>query len=203
MIRRGGHSSGPHQRIWIAVALYAIGTMALIQRPRQDARSARRIYLGSLALALLFVVAPDAVAAEHHTARVWRIGWLCSAAPGGDRLPQFVNALRKRGYDESGNIRIERRNADYKYARLPEFAAELVACRRIADRRIPPGFNRSQCFVVPVSGLSQNRTPMMDMKYSFDARPEFVRRSSAIFQRSASKRSIPSDDQQSLVVSHS
>lgn len=81
-----------------------------------------RTYCGLLTLALMFVVSP--VAAQQQKPPVWRIGWLCSLSSGG--FPEFVKALRARGYENGRNIRIEQRYATENGAGLAELAAELV-----------------------------------------------------------------------------
>ena len=89
----------------------------------------RRNHLRLFALALFVVIAPLALAAQKQTTKMGRIGWLCSASPGVGGFPHFLDALRARGYQDNRNIRIERRYADDKYARLPELAAELVGLK--------------------------------------------------------------------------
>ncbi len=59
-------------------------------------------------------------------ARVPRIGYLESGAPGTPLVEAFRQGLRDLGWIEGQNIAVEVRAAEGKYDRLPELAAELV-----------------------------------------------------------------------------
>ena len=74
--------------------------------------------LGALAVPLgAFAQAPG---------KVWRIGWLSTAAGPIDTIEVFREQLRRLGYVEGRNLSIEYRWAAGKDERLPEMAADLV-----------------------------------------------------------------------------
>ena len=82
----------------------------------------RRAFIaGSLGL----LAAPVVVQAQQ-PAKVPRIGYLESGAPGTPLVEAFRQGLRDLGWIEGQNIAVEVRAAEGKYDRLPELAAELV-----------------------------------------------------------------------------
>jgi putative tryptophan/tyrosine transport system substrate-binding protein len=85
----------------------------------------RRTFIAMVPGSLL--VAP-LVAEAQQTGKVWRIGFLGGASPGGYavQLEALRLGLSDHGYVEGKNISIEYRWADGKYERLPALAAELV-----------------------------------------------------------------------------
>ena len=86
----------------------------------------RRAFIGTLAGG--FLAAPLAAEAQP-AGKVYRVGILTNKAsdPAEARLWQaFRLGLRERGWIEGGNIRIEFREAEGNFARLPELAADLV-----------------------------------------------------------------------------
>jgi putative ABC transport system substrate-binding protein len=86
----------------------------------------RRTFMSSVTLGLL--AAPLAAKAQQ-TGKVYRVGILTNKAsdPAEARLWQaFRSGLRERGWIEGTNIRIEFREAEGNFARLPELAADLV-----------------------------------------------------------------------------
>ncbi len=82
-----------------------------------------------LALASAALAVPSSLLAQQ-PARVYRIGFLGTAAPTADNLrisfEPFRQSLRERGWIEGQNIVIEQRWAEGKIERYPEIAAELV-----------------------------------------------------------------------------
>jgi putative tryptophan/tyrosine transport system substrate-binding protein len=62
--------------------------------------------------------------AEAQQLKIHRIGYL--SGRGSSPPQEFVQALRKLGYEEGKNIAIEHRSADSKRERVPDLAAELV-----------------------------------------------------------------------------
>jgi putative tryptophan/tyrosine transport system substrate-binding protein len=64
-------------------------------------------------------------ARAQHAARTWRIGFITHAANDAIFASLFVR-LRELGYVEGQNIIVERRYAEGKAERFPEFAAEMV-----------------------------------------------------------------------------
>jgi ABC transporter substrate binding protein len=87
----------------------------------------RQTFLSGLTLGMLRA----AVAAEAQQAgKVQKIGLLLPGSPNdaGSRRPQqvFADALRKRGWIEGQAIVLERRWADGRHERFPEFAAKLI-----------------------------------------------------------------------------
>jgi putative ABC transport system substrate-binding protein len=86
--------------------------------------------LRALICALLFgAAAVPPLAAAQPAAKVWRVGFLGSASPVGnkDRLEAFRRGLRELGYVEGRNVLIEYRWAEGDYSRLPALAKDLVA----------------------------------------------------------------------------
>jgi putative tryptophan/tyrosine transport system substrate-binding protein len=71
------------------------------------------------------LAAPVAVQAQQ-PAKVPRIGYLESGAPGTPLVEAFRQGLRDLGWIEGQNIAVEVRAAEGKYDRLPELAAELA-----------------------------------------------------------------------------
>jgi len=72
--------------------------------------------------AMLFALC--SVAQAQQPTKVPRIGYL--SGRGSSPPQEFVQALRKLGYEEGKNITIEHRSADSKRERVPDLAAELV-----------------------------------------------------------------------------
>ena len=83
--------------------------------------------LARVAVAFLLLAA-SFVAAAQQTTRVYRIGYIQTAAPEEEiHLGRaFTDGLRELGYIEGRNVVIERRFAMGRQERLPELAAELV-----------------------------------------------------------------------------
>src|SRR5262245_33881553 len=71
-----------------------------------------------------FLLAIAFLAEAQEPAKVRRIGYL--SGRGSSPPQEFVQALRKLGYEEGKNIAIEHRSADSKRERVPDLAAELV-----------------------------------------------------------------------------
>jgi putative ABC transport system substrate-binding protein len=98
----------------------------------------RRIRVGvpRLILVLSCLAAPLAAEAQQAN-RVWRVGYLLpgNASLKGEEV--FVRSLRDFGYIEGQNLRIEERNAEGQYDRLPNLATELVGLQ--VDVIIAPG----------------------------------------------------------------
>jgi putative ABC transport system substrate-binding protein len=85
-----------------------------------------RKWLGLSVIAFVLVVAGAVVEAQQPK-KVPRIGYLSGdAANYSTRSEAIRQALRELGYIEGQNIAIEYRNAEGKFDRLPELAAELV-----------------------------------------------------------------------------
>jgi putative ABC transport system substrate-binding protein len=76
-----------------------------------------------VSLLVLGLSAAPLAAGAQPAEKVWRVGWLSSF---GEPRPTFREALRELGYVEGKNVAFEARNADGKYDRIPEWAAELV-----------------------------------------------------------------------------
>jgi putative tryptophan/tyrosine transport system substrate-binding protein len=75
--------------------------------------------------ALLVLTAP--FFAEAQTGRIWRVGYLTSAAADDSpRIAAFQQRLRELGYVEPQNVVLEIRSTEGKPERLADFAAELV-----------------------------------------------------------------------------
>ncbi len=81
-------------------------------------------------LMVMALAAPRAVEAQRAPQGIRTVGVLMPQHlkhnPG---YPAFLDALRRLGYQEGGNLRILLRSADGKLDRLPALAAELVAAR--------------------------------------------------------------------------
>jgi putative ABC transport system substrate-binding protein len=85
----------------------------------------RRAFISGISLGLL--AAPLAAEAQQAT-KVPRIGYLgLNLATSPHLAEAFRQGLRDLGYVEGGNVKIEYRDADGKYERLPALAAELVS----------------------------------------------------------------------------
>ena len=82
-----------------------------------------------VALAFLALLTGPLVAETQQPARVPRIGYLESGAPGTPLVEAFRQGLRDFGWIEGQSIAIEVRAAEGKYERLPELAAELVSLK--------------------------------------------------------------------------
>ena len=65
--------------------------------------------------------------ADAQQPKVFRIGYLSGRGSSPPR--EFLQALRKLGYEEGKNITIEHRSADSKRERVPDLAAELVSLK--------------------------------------------------------------------------
>jgi ABC-type uncharacterized transport system substrate-binding protein len=76
-------------------------------------------------LALVLLAVPLAAEAQP-PAKIARIGYLESGAPGTPLVEAFRQGLRDLGWIEGQSIAVEVRAAEGKYDRLPELAAELV-----------------------------------------------------------------------------
>ena len=74
--------------------------------------------------AVLFLVAP--LAAEAQPGKIWRIGYLDSAAAENPPRVAFRQRLRELGYVEGQNVTFEIRSAEGRLDRFPALAAELV-----------------------------------------------------------------------------
>jgi putative ABC transport system substrate-binding protein len=76
------------------------------------------------------LTAPFATPAQQPS-KVYRVGWLGTASPSGDRefIDDTKNALRDLGYRDGKSVIFERRDADFRPDRLPSLAAELVALK--------------------------------------------------------------------------
>jgi ABC-type uncharacterized transport system substrate-binding protein len=61
--------------------------------------------------------------------KVYRIGYLGTTAAPPQVWEAFLRGLRERGWVEGATIIIERRNAEERYERLPQLAADLVRLR--------------------------------------------------------------------------
>ena len=82
----------------------------------------RRAFVSTLALGLL--AAP--LAAEAQPGKIWRIGYLASAAAENPPRVAFRQRLRELGYVEGQNVTFEIRSAEGRLDRFPALAAELV-----------------------------------------------------------------------------
>ena len=93
----------------------------------------RRAFIGVITGLITAPLAAKAQQAE----RVWRIGYLLpgNASLRGEEV--FVRSLRDFGYIEGQNLRVEQRNAEGQYDRLPNLATELVSLQ--VDVIIAPG----------------------------------------------------------------
>jgi putative ABC transport system substrate-binding protein len=83
----------------------------------------RRAFLGVISGGLL--AAPLAAEAQP-AGKVWRIGFLALGPLTWDKPPEFVGALRERGWVEGRDYALEARWADRNAQRLTEFATDLV-----------------------------------------------------------------------------
>jgi putative ABC transport system substrate-binding protein len=106
----------------------------------------RRAFLAGAAALL---AAPCAVEAQQ-TGKVWRIGFLGGASPGGYavQLEALRLGLSDHGYVEGKNLSIEYRWADGKYERLPALAAELVRLK--VDLIITQGTPAALTATIPI-----------------------------------------------------
>ncbi len=68
-------------------------------------------------------------AAAQTPAKTARIGMLCGVRCTGAGHIALGSELRQLGWTEGGNLMIERREAEGRYERLPDLAAELVRLR--------------------------------------------------------------------------
>jgi putative tryptophan/tyrosine transport system substrate-binding protein len=84
----------------------------------------RRSVIG-LIVTLGFLVTPLCTNAQPPQ-KIPRIGLLCPTTCGGPALAGFLQGLRDRGYMEGQNILLEYRQAEGRFERLPDLAAELV-----------------------------------------------------------------------------
>jgi len=82
----------------------------------------------ALILAVSLTLAPLAVEAQQ-SGKVYRIGYLGTTAAPPHIWEAFLGGLREFGWVEGQTIVIERRNAEERYERLPELAADLVRLR--------------------------------------------------------------------------
>jgi putative ABC transport system substrate-binding protein len=85
---------------------------------------------------LLIVFSAGALAAPlapfaQQPLKVYRIGWLGTGSPSGDRefIDDVENVLRDMGYRDGKKVIFERRDADFMPERLAGLAAELVALK--------------------------------------------------------------------------
>jgi putative ABC transport system substrate-binding protein len=79
-------------------------------------------------LIVCITLAPGAAEAQH-AGRVYRIGYLGTAVSPPHVWDAFLLGLRELGWIEGQTIVIEQRNAEGRYKRLPELAADLVRLR--------------------------------------------------------------------------
>jgi len=79
-------------------------------------------------LALGLLLAPLAAHAQP-AGKVYRIGYLGNVRPPPPVWEAFLRGLREFGWVEGQNIVIERRNAEGRFERLPDLAADLVGLR--------------------------------------------------------------------------
>jgi putative ABC transport system substrate-binding protein len=87
----------------------------------------RRVWVATLTLAVL--AAPLAFGAQS-TTKIARIGYLSPNLTGDSQLHEaFRQGLRDLGYVEGRSLVIENRDAEGKWERLPDLAAELVALK--------------------------------------------------------------------------
>jgi putative ABC transport system substrate-binding protein len=81
------------------------------------------------ALATLFITLLTSTAVAQTPAKPARIGKLCPAKCDGLAHVTFEEEMRKLGWIEGKNLITERKEADGRFERLPELAAELVRSR--------------------------------------------------------------------------
>jgi putative tryptophan/tyrosine transport system substrate-binding protein len=81
------------------------------------------------ALATLFVTLLTSTAVAQTPAKPARIGKLCPAKCDGLAHVTFEEEMRKLGWIEGKNLITERKEADGRFERLPEMAAQLVRSR--------------------------------------------------------------------------
>ena len=79
-------------------------------------------------LALGLLLAPLAADAQQ-VGKVYRIGYLGNVPTPSPLWEAFLRGLRELGWVEGQNIVIERRNAEGRFERLPDLAADLVRLR--------------------------------------------------------------------------
>jgi len=91
------------------------------------------------------------------------IGWLgLDSAMQASFLRSFERGLRELGYVEGENIRIERRFAEGRFDRLPQFAAELVALRvDVIVTASPPGVRAAQSATTTIPIVMISHEPVM------------------------------------------
>jgi putative ABC transport system substrate-binding protein len=87
--------------------------------------STMRLSAIGLILTLGFLVAPLTAEAQLPQ-KIPRLGLLCPTICGGHPLEGFLQGLRDWGYMEGQNILLEYRQAEGRFERLPDLAAELV-----------------------------------------------------------------------------
>jgi ABC-type uncharacterized transport system substrate-binding protein len=80
----------------------------------------------ALILALGLLAAPLVARAQQQPGKALRVGWLSSF---GEPRLTFREAMRELGYVEGKTVAFETRNADGRFDRIPEFAAELVSAK--------------------------------------------------------------------------
>jgi putative tryptophan/tyrosine transport system substrate-binding protein len=81
------------------------------------------------ALATLFITLLTSTAVAQTPAKPARIGKLCPAKCDGLAHVTFEEEMRKLGWIEGKNLITERKEADGRFERLPEMAAQLVRSR--------------------------------------------------------------------------
>jgi len=82
----------------------------------------------AVVLSLSLTLAPLAVEAQQ-SGKVYRIGYLGTTVAPPHIWEAFLGGLREFGWVEGQTIVIERRNAEERYERLSELAADLVRLR--------------------------------------------------------------------------
>ena len=102
--------------------------------------------------ALLVLTAP--FFAEAQTGRIWRVGYLTSAAADGSpRIAAFQQRLRELGYVEPQNVVLEIRSTDGKPERMADLAAELVRLKvdvMVADGNAAVEAARQATTTIPI-----------------------------------------------------
>ena len=94
--------------------------MTSVERKEQENMKNKIFTLALCAMLLALSVSAHA----QQPAKVFRIGYL--SGRGSSPPQEFVQALRKLGYEEGKNIAVEHRSADSKRERVPDLTAELV-----------------------------------------------------------------------------